>query len=159
MDVRRVRTEFLRFGLLVTLTVALLTVAFRIGDDGTQRPTAGRHHPAATATPSTGSSTGSGTATPPGTGTGSPAAPTDGSTNGSANAGAGGGNGSGGGTDQGNSSTGATAGASTTATLPRTGSAQIARLSAVAALLIGSGAWTVSISRPPTRRRASAKPG
>ena len=124
--------EFIRFGLLLTMTVALISVATRHGDDSGGRNQAARgHHPASAApspssgqteAPSEGGSTPSGSTAEPSTpdsSTGGHSAPSSG-------------------------------GESGAPTLPRTGGTQALELAALAVLLIGAGSFGMRISRPRT---------
>lgn len=134
MAVRRVRVEFIRFGLLLTMTVALISVATRHDDNSTGRNQASRgHHQSSTApSPSSGQTEApsQGGSTPSGS-SGEPSTPSGGN-DGSTRATSGGG------------------GETSAPTLPRTGGTQALELAALAVLLIGAGSFGVRISRPRT---------
>lgn len=146
MQARRVRVEFIRFSLLVVLTIGLISVAARYNDGGSDNR--------ATAQPSTSASPSSGGGSGTSGGSGSPA-PADGGspstgTTGSSGAGTGSEAGSASGTDSeasGNTDDGSVDGV---AELPRTGPAQTAELAALALLFIGWGGVSLTLAR---RRR------
>jgi len=127
--------EIIRFGLLLTMTAALISVASRYNDHGSDREQAARsHQPGATQTPSAGGNSG------PATSSESPssAAPSPRPT---ASAPA--------------TSNGGTSGAGQgegVATLPNTGnSTQTIELAALAMVFIAGGSLGVRISRPRPR--------
>lgn len=141
MAARRVRVEFIRFGLLLTLTVALISVAARYNDHGSGREQAARgHHPSASATPSGATTSGGSTQAPasqsPAT-TSPTASPSERAAGGPSGA-SGGGSGAGGSGQAGG-----------VPTLPRTGGTQAIELSALAGLFIAAGTVTVRIARSP----------
>lgn len=135
MAVRRVRVEFIRFGLLLTMTIALISVATRHDDDSGGRNQAARgHHPASAApSPSTGQTES------PSQGGSTPSKSADEPT--TPNGGSDSAEGSGGGS-------GAAAGGDETGapTLPRTGGTQAAELAALAVLMIAGGGFAMRIS-------------
>ena len=142
MATSRLRTEIIRFGLLLTMTVALISVATRHGDHGSGRESLRTHQRGPSATPSSGGSSGPATtsqtpATQPST------TASDGSHGGSSGTGQTGGTGQSG---TGQSGTGQSGGV---ATLPNTGnSTQTIELGALAMLFIAGGSLGVRISRP-----------
>ena len=157
MGSSRLRVEFIRFGLLLTVTVALISVATRHDNHSASRNQATRgHHLPVSAAPSQSSSgqtsapSEGGTTAPPSTS--SPGTSTGGGSTQPTGSGAGGRAGHGGGT-----ATSGTGGSDAgVATLPRTGGAQAVDLAGLAALFIAVGTFGVRISRP---RQASAQAG
>lgn len=143
----RWRVEVVRFGLLLTLTVALVSVAVRINHDGAGHDSAALRHrqtppassPARPAEPpgTTSSPSGDGSA---GAGAGTPSA-------GSGSSPAGGGAATGAGSGAGGPAAGNAE--QPVATLPRTGTGQAVRLGATALLLIAAGSWSVTAGRRP----------
>jgi hypothetical protein len=139
------RVEIIRFGLLVTMTIALVSVATR-GSGHHQ----GTHHAA-------GSPAVVG-ASPSATTPASPSATAPASTGGNGQAAAGSGSSGPATTRSGGSAAGGTGGLTSSgtaageATLPRTGSTHATVLVDLALLLVGGGAWTVVASRPAPRR-------
>jgi hypothetical protein len=134
--------EFIRFALLLTMTVALISVATRYDDDSGGRNQAARsHQPASTAPSST-----SGQTEAPSQG-GSTASPSSGTHRGNAHGddGAAGSGAGGTASDAAGSGQGAAA-----PTLPRTGGTQALELAALAALFIAAGSFGMRISRPRT---------
>ncbi len=135
----RVRVEIIRFALLLTMTVALISVATRHDDDSSSRNQASRgQHPATAApsphsgqteSPSQGGSTSSATPSAPASSAGK------GSRERSGADGQAGASGSGG---------------EPAPTLPRTGGTQAVELAALAALFIAAGSFGMRISRPRT---------
>lgn len=162
--------EFIRFALLLVVTVGLISVATRIGhDDGTReagaRPTDhatsaptgnGSSSAGGTSSPGSGSSSPDGSSSSPDGTTSSPAGGSsspDGSTSspgaGSGSDGTGSGAGGGGdGSSAGGGSSGSGGdGGTATPTLPRTGNDQPMRLTALAMLLLAAGSLSISVSR------------
>jgi LPXTG-motif cell wall-anchored protein len=133
--------EIIRFGLLLTVTVALVSVATRHNDHSSGRNEAARgHQPSATATPATG-----GTAAP------SSLAPSPSATSSSPSPAAGSG-----GTD-GASDTSEPGQVGSVPTLPRTGGTQAIDLAALAALFIAAGSFGMRVSQPrPTQAGEAA---
>ena len=130
----RVRVEIIRFTLLITITVALISVAVRHGDHHSSTRASHSGAPAASAS--------SGPTSPPTSGgqaggAGSGGTPTSGQEAGSQSSGSQG--------------AGRTSGTSTNdqsvATLPHTGGAQVAQLAGLAALLIAAGSLSLTVSR------------
>jgi hypothetical protein len=124
--------EFIRFGLLVTMTIALISVASRVHHhDSSPRAASG---PSPSASPSQSDPSASASPSSPGQqgGGGGPADP------GSSASGASGG----------------TSGGAGTAVLPRTGPAGAAQLAALALILIGWGALSLTFSRGPATQPA-----
>ena len=119
--------EFIRFALLLVITVAAISVATRIHDNGGSKEAGARSGPSATAAP-TGGSSGAG-----GSSSGATSSP-DGGT--SSATGSSGSTGSSGGT-----------GSTTSPVLPRTGTDDAVRLTALAFLLLGAGSFSISLSR------------
>lgn len=156
MATRQFRVEFIRFALLLTMTVALISVATRSNDHGAGRNEAGRgHHPSATASPAR---SGSGdSAAPSETPSGQASTPAGGGTSGTPSAGNGGtgGHGTGG---AGANGAGTGAGTATVPTLPRTGGTQTVDLAALAMLFIAAGSFSVRISRPKGRAQPLPAP-
>jgi LPXTG-motif cell wall-anchored protein len=142
--------EIVRFGLLLTMTVALISVAIRYDDHGHSRNQAARgRHPGATATPSAGGTNGPGKTSPtPSAATGSG----DGTgTGGNGSNGSGTGGSGTGGSGTGGSGTGGSGTGESVATLPRTGGTQAIELAALAALFIAAGSFSVRISKTRPR--------
>jgi LPXTG-motif cell wall-anchored protein len=131
---RRLRVEIIRFGLLLTMTIALVSVATRHNDHSSGRNEAARgHQPSATATPASGGTTAQSSLAPsPGTTSSSP----------SPAAGSGG--------NDGASDTSEPGQVGSVPTLPRTGGTQTVDLAALAALFIAAGSFGMRISRPRT---------
>jgi LPXTG-motif cell wall-anchored protein len=122
----RLRTEIIRFGLLLTMTVALISVATRHGDHGSGREAVRTHGSGQTATPTTGGSSG------PATSSQTPAPPPTTTSHHASHGGT--------------SSPGQVGGVGT---LPNTGSStQTIELAALALLFIAGGSLSVRISRP-----------
>ena len=152
MATRRLRVEFIRFALLLTITVALISVATRHDNHGSGRNDAARgNHPAATGSPSTGA-----TSAPSSAGT-TPSAP---ATSPSSEPAGGGSTGSGGGSGpNGGGASGSGSGeVSSVPTLPRTGGTQVAELAALAVLCICVGSLGMRISRPRPSAYAEEPP-
>jgi hypothetical protein len=139
-----VRVEIIRFSLLITITIAAISIAVRHG---------GSHHDTTAGSrsqsPSASASAG-----------GTPAAGTSGGSanGGTATGGTSGGQSTGGhnhgsqGTSGGSSGTsGGSTGAQSTQMLPRTGSTQVAELGGLAVLLIAAGSFSMTVSRRSTR--------
>jgi hypothetical protein len=127
--------EIIRFGLLLTMTVALVSVATRHNDHGSGRNEAARgHQPSATATPATG-----GTAAPSSLAR-SPSTTSPSTTSSAA--------GSGG--NEGASDASEPGQVGSVPTLPRTGGTQTVDLAALAAFFIAAGSFGMRISRPRT---------
>lgn len=155
MASRRLRVEFIRFALLLTITAALISIAVRHDDNNGSRQQAARgHSPSASPSPTQGGSTSapasqqpSSGATPSSSGASGDSGGNDGSAGSSDGATEGSGNGStssaaaGGAGDNGN-----------VATLPRTGPTQAAALAALALFFIGAGYGGIRLSRRPGRQ-------
>jgi hypothetical protein len=163
--------EFIRFALLLVVTVALSSVATRIGDDdGTReagaRPTGhatsapagnGGSSAGGTSSPDAGTSSPDGTSATPDGGTSSPDGGTSSPDGSTSSPGGGGSDGSGtdgsdsGGSGSGGSSGGSSdsggAGGTTAPELPRTGNDEPLRLAALALLLLAAGSLSLSVSR------------
>jgi hypothetical protein len=136
--------EIIRFGLLLTITVALISVATRHGDDNSSRNQAsGGHHPSAS--PSA-SATAGHSESPSPAATRSPGGASASGVGGSGSS-AGGGNGAAGGASDGG-----------VATLPRTGGTQALELAALAALFIAAGTFGMRLARPASARQAGGTP-
>ena len=125
--------EFIRFGLLIIITIAAISIAVR--HDGSHH---GVRNAAGSGTPSSSAS---------------PTAPSPTTTGGSSGAGGSSGTGTQAGTRQGNGGAIGANGGGTTATtpaLPRTGT-QAAELGGLAALMIAAGSFSVTVSRRTSR--------
>lgn len=129
------RVEFIRFTLLITLTIGLISVAARHG--GSHHGTTQASHsssPSASASPGGTAASGGGAAAGQASGTGSQG--TGRQSTGSSGSGTGS-NGS--------------AGAQVVPMLPRTGAAQVTELAGLAALFIAGGAFSMTVSRRSVR--------
>jgi hypothetical protein len=140
--------DLIRFGLLLTMTVALISVATRYDDHASGRNTAARGHQPASASPSPAG----GQAESPSQGGSTPSQSGStplqrGSTPGHGHSQAGAPNENGGG-----------GGEVAVPTLPRTGGTQAVELAALAALFIAAGSFGMRISRPRAATVQAAGP-
>jgi hypothetical protein len=139
--------DLIRFGLLLTMTVALISVAMRHDDNSSGRDTAARGHHSASAAPSPssgqaeapsqgGSTPSQAGSTPAQGGAGSTPSQTGTAPSGTA------------GESETPKENGGGGGEVATPTLPRTGGTQAVELAALAALFIAAGSFGMRISRP-----------